>query len=84
MRWVIVRCYMRGAHRPQFTTDDVQVVVKEMQRYADSKSNGMRRYPIGELEYRVLGDRILFYHHNRYGVRQEFACLKLINDNEGA
>jgi predicted deacetylase len=77
-RWVFVRCRMRG-NRPEFTTDDVQVVVKELQRFADSKNlKAANRYPTGQLEHRELGDRLMFYCYDRYGVRNEFACLKLI------
>ena len=58
-KWIFVRCRMR-ANRPEFTTDDWQVVVKEVQRYADSKpTTGKKHYPIGPLDYRVLGDRLV-------------------------
>jgi hypothetical protein len=76
-RWIIVRCRMR-VNRPEFRTDDQQVVIKEMQRYADSKLTSKKRHPVGALEYRVLGDRIMFYAYDRYSVRYEWACLKLI------
>jgi hypothetical protein len=77
MKWIFVRCRLR-CNRPTFTTDDMQIVIKEMQRFADSKQITKKRRPIGPLEYRLLGDRLMFYWYNRYGMRGEFACLKLV------
>ena len=80
-RWIFIRCRMK-ANRPEFNTDDWRAVVKGLQDYADAKPTDRKRYPIGSLEYKMLGDRLMFYSYDRYGVRYEYACLQRIEDDD--